>query len=192
PPPAFEIPRDTIKTATYYSETTFHIKNADGTTETKRFDELTRDQLKQLPPPPPKVAGDHSPYPTVLEWYFDAKGTRVLKTPTQPKIADTESSANDVEKASFPGGIAKFFDFYVQEFKMPAQARAAKAKGKIFLAFTVETDGSITNVKVLKGQSKYGLNDEAVRVMKSSPKWIPAKENGKVVRSEFSLPVSYR
>ena len=58
------------------------------------------------------------------------------------------------------------------------------------LKFVVEKDGSFTDIKVV--EDKHGLGNEAVRVLKSMPKWKPAQHNGKTVRSQFTLPIKVR
>jgi protein TonB len=61
--------------------------------------------------------------------------------------------------------------------------------GKIMVSFIVETDGSLSNIKVLKDIG-YGSGAEAIRVLKKSPKWMPGKQNGKPVRVEYTMPIS--
>lgn len=61
-------------------------------------------------------------------------------------------------------------------------------KGNVFVTFVVEKDGSLTDIKVLRDIG-YGTGKEAIRVLKSSPKWIPGEQNGKKVRVQYSLPI---
>ncbi len=72
----------------------------------------------------------------------------------------------------------------------PQEALDKKIQGKVILSFIVEKDGSIGEVKILKDIG-YGCGDEAVRIIKSMPKWKPAKQRGKAVRQQFTLPVIF-
>ncbi|WP_343705307.1 M56 family metallopeptidase [Flavobacterium sp.] len=94
-----------------------------------------------------------------------------------------------VKEPQFPGGIEKFYMFVGQNFKMPTEFAKQKMEGKIFMEFMVEKDGSLSEFKIVKDLG-YGVGDEAVRVLKLSPKWIPATENGQAVRVMYSLPIT--
>ncbi|URM38169.1 M56 family metallopeptidase [Flavobacterium anhuiense] len=94
-----------------------------------------------------------------------------------------------VKEPQFPGGIEKFYMFVGQNFKMPTEFAKQKMEGKIFMEFMVEKDGSLSEFKIVKDLG-YGVGDEAVRVLKLSPKWIPATENGKPVRVTYNLPIT--
>ncbi|MNK88440.1 BlaR1 peptidase M56 [compost metagenome] len=95
----------------------------------------------------------------------------------------------DVKQPQFPGGIEKFYMFVGQNFKMPEEFSKQKKDGKLFIEFMVEKDGSLSEFNVVKDLG-YGVADEAIRVLKLSPKWIPATENGKPVRVMYSLPIT--
>lgn len=94
-----------------------------------------------------------------------------------------------VKEPEFPGGITEFYKFVGHNFKMPAEASKSNAKGKLDMSFTIEKDGSVSEVIILKDLG-YGLGQEAVRVLYLSPKWIPASEKGKPVRVQYSLPIT--
>ncbi|WP_240628179.1 M56 family metallopeptidase [Flavobacterium anhuiense] len=94
-----------------------------------------------------------------------------------------------VKEPQFPGGIEKFYMFVGQNFKMPTEFAKQKMEGKIFMEFMVEKDGSLSEFKIVKDLG-YGVGDEAIRVLKLSPKWIPATENGKPVRVTYNLPIT--
>lgn len=86
---------------------------------------------------------------------------------------------------SFEGGMVKFHKFFAKNFKAPNRY---KGVGNLGLSFVIEKDGSLTDIKVVKDPGN-GTGAEALRVMKLSPKWIPGKDNGKVVRTLFYLPI---
>jgi protein TonB len=88
----------------------------------------------------------------------------------------------------YGGGLTSFYKYISANFRVPEEEGF---KGKIMVSFVVEVDGSLTNIKVLKDLG-YGTSEEAIRVLKASPKWIPGKQNGKPVRVEYSLPIIIR
>ncbi|MFA6200537.1 MAG: TonB family protein [Bacteroidales bacterium] len=94
------------------------------------------------------------------------------------------------QEASFPGGVEKLGEYLAKSIKYPQQARETGTKGRVTLTFVVERDGSITDIKVLRDIGS-GCGEEAKRVVKEMPKWIPAKQRGKAVRQQFVLPVSF-
>jgi periplasmic protein TonB len=91
--------------------------------------------------------------------------------------------------AEFPRGIGAFGKFLQKNLRCPKEAARAGVGGKIYVEFVVEKDSTITNFNVLKSVG-LGWDEEVIRVLKLSPKWIPAKVKAKSVRSKFTLPIS--
>lgn len=89
-------------------------------------------------------------------------------------------------KPDFPGGMEKFYKFISKNYQVPEEEGL---KGKVFVSFVVEKDGSLTDIKVIRDIG-YGTGKEAIRVLKSAPKWNPGEQNGKKVRVLFSLPIN--
>ncbi len=89
-------------------------------------------------------------------------------------------------KPNFPGGLTEFYNFVAKNFRVPQEN---KLNGKVFIQFVVEVDGSLSNFKVLRDLGN-GTGDEAVRVLKKSPKWKPGILNEKPVRVLTSLPIT--
>lgn len=94
-------------------------------------------------------------------------------------------------KAEPPGGTDAFFAWIQQNIQYPAAARRAKAEGKVQVEFMIEPDGSISSPKVLN-HLPHGLEAEAIRVIKSSPKWKPATYDGRSIRQKMVLPVIFQ
>ena len=91
----------------------------------------------------------------------------------------------------FPGGQIAMLQYLMKNIKYPEQAVKEGIQGRVTVRFIVEKDGSISDVKPVL--SVYPLlNKEAVRVVKSMPKWSPGKHNGKPVRVRFNLPVMFK
>ncbi|RZJ53422.1 MAG: hypothetical protein EOO44_08540 [Flavobacterium sp.] len=105
-------------------------------------------------------------------------------TPIEKEKGSKETYVIAVEiAADFPGGKYKLIDFVSHNFKIPAKAVRNKVKGKIPLQFTIEKNGFLSDIKTLSNLG-YGLEEETERVFKMSPQWIPAKVNGKPIKSK--------
>lgn len=92
---------------------------------------------------------------------------------------------------TFPGGQSELMSYLGKNIKYPTIAQENGTQGRVIIQFVVERDGSISDVHVARGVDPY-LDKEAVRVVKSMPKWIPGKQNGKAVRVKFTVPVMFR
>jgi len=90
----------------------------------------------------------------------------------------------------FPGGQDKFIAYLSKTIRYPAVDRENGTQGRVILTFVVERDGSLTDIKVSRSLSP-GTDAEAVRALKSSPKWKPGIQNGRPVRVQYSVPVSF-
>ncbi|WEK19118.1 MAG: energy transducer TonB [Candidatus Pedobacter colombiensis] len=93
-------------------------------------------------------------------------------------------------KPSFEGGNPAFKYYLKENVKYPKKAERNNVSGGVFLSFIVEVDGSITNVKVERPLGS-GTDEEAVRVLRESPKWIPGKQKGKDVRVKYNMVVAF-
>ena len=111
--------------------------------------------------------------------------------PATSKVVEEEdtgvySVAGIEVKPDFPGGMEKFYKFVGNNYRTPEEEGL---KGKVFVTFVVEKDGSLTDIKVLRDIG-YGTGAEAIRVLKKCPKWKPGMQNGKPVRVLYSLPIT--
>lgn len=94
------------------------------------------------------------------------------------------------QSPEYPGGMVKLMEFIKTNLKYPPKAEAG-VEGKVYVAFVVETDGSLTDIVTIKGLGPE-FDKEAERVIGICPKWNPGKQNGKLVRVKFVLPVSFK
>lgn len=93
---------------------------------------------------------------------------------------------------TFRGGdVNKFRNWVQQRVKYPQIAAENGIQGKVFLMFVVEPDGSVSNVTIMRGVDP-ALDNEAIRVVESSPKWAPGKQRGAPVRVRFSITVNFQ
>lgn len=91
---------------------------------------------------------------------------------------------------TFPGGMDKFYKYLNKSIRYPELAQQQGIQGKVFLSFIIEKNGALTDIKIERTLG-YGTDEEAVRVLKGSPKWIPGVQNGKFVRVKYNIPISF-
>jgi len=90
----------------------------------------------------------------------------------------------------FPGGIEAMYKFLASNIRYPQLARENNISGKVYVTFVVETDGSLSNFRLLRDIGG-GCGSEAIRVVKTMPKWKPGMQKGEPVRVQFNLPVKF-
>ena len=152
---------------------------------------ITKQEVKPPPPPPPP--------PEVIEIVEDE-----VEIENEAEIEDTESD-EDLEIVEedddevfmvvenmpvFPGGDLGLMKYIQKNVKYPPIAKEYNITGKVYVQFIVNKSGSVTNVKVVRGVDK-NLDAEAVRVIKSLPKYKPGKQRGKPVRVMFTAPINF-
>lgn len=105
--------------------------------------------------------------------------------------ADPNQIFTSVEQVpEFAGGLEKFGAYLSKNIRYPAVARENNVQGRVICTFVVERDGSLTDIKVVRGIGS-GCDEEAIRVLKNSPKWKPGIQNGRPVRVQYSVPISF-
>jgi len=123
-----------------------------------------------------------------------AIGKKVVHPITEPAVEQKlpESAGyTTVEKMpEFPDGLGAFFQFIAKNIKYPAEMRENNIQGKAIMTFVIEPDGSVSNVKSMRDPG-FGAGEEAERVIALSPKWQPAIQNGKAVRIQSSITISF-
>lgn len=121
---------------------------------------------------------------------IDYASVRVEQTViTDPKV-EKEPERHPEQPATFPGGEAALYKFLSDNIVFPQLAADNGVKGRVMVEFVVGLDGSISNAKVLRKLDPL-CDEEALRVIRSMPKWNPARQNGKAVRSYFTMPIVF-
>lgn len=165
--------------------------------------------LTDLPPPPPPRIEQ----PQIIEVPNEKKIEKIIEinmdvetninqiyeaVELRPVVVEEKEEEDPhqifivVEESAAPiGGITAFYDFVKDKLKYPAQARRMRIEGKVFVEFVVEKDGTISDVRSIKGIGG-GCDEEAVRVVENAPKWKPAKQRGKAVRQRMVLPLTFK
>lgn len=120
------------------------------------------------------------------------KAKDVIAEPEPPKHEEENKVFDIVEQQPlFPGGPAALMKYLSENTKYPVVAQENGVQGRVTVQFVVEKDGSISDVHVLRGVDP-SLDKEAVRVVKSMPRWTPGKQNGISVRVNYRVPVLFR
>lgn len=117
----------------------------------------------------------------------------------QEPITKDSNSINEEEiiytitetNPEFPGGDKVMYQYLGKNMRYPSEAQDKNVQGMVYISFVVEKDGSITGVRCLKGIGS-GCDEEAMRVVKSMPNWIPGMQDGEIVRVRFNLPIAFK
>ena len=121
----------------------------------------------------------------------------ILFTINTTAMAQNKKTSNDkvFEKVEdmpeFPGGEQAMMDFVGKNVQYPKEAMEKEISGRVMEGFIVEKDGSVNEVKIVRGIGG-GCDEEAVRVVKAMPKWKPGKEKGKPVRVSYMMPIFFK
>lgn len=161
------------------------------------------------PPPPPQEAPPPPPDPQPtgpLQEVDNDKDVGDLGNMDNEANVEIQNLANKVEeeeiedpqiyvrvekKAAFPGGQAELNKYLSKAINYPEEASDNGISGRVIVSFVVNTNGSIVDVEVLRGVHP-ALDKEAMRVVKAMPAWTPASNQGKKVRSKFTLPINFK
>lgn len=146
-----------------------------------------------VPCPDIPIPGDEEVIVGFDEEFFDTEGIDMPNVDTvydEPRNNDEKIYVFADELPTFPGGEKAVYDFIEKNLHYPDSACEADIEGSVVVRFVIEKDGTIGRVLVIRDIGG-GCGKEAARVVKMMPKWNPAKNNGKPVRFEFSLPVKF-
>jgi len=124
--------------------------------------------------------------------YSDSDVPNLIVSYNDLKVSFDEDSdkiyaATEV-KAEYPGGLEAFTKYIFTHYKSPTDK---EINSKVYFSFVVEKDGTLSDIKVIR-DAGYGIGQEILKIIKASPKWKPAQQNGKVVRSLNSFPISIK
>ena len=121
----------------------------------------------------------------------------IMFTINTTAMAQNKKTSNDkvFEKVEdmpeFPGGEQAMMKFVSENVQYPEEAKEKEISGRVLVGFIVEKDGSVNEVKIVRGIGG-GCDEEAVRVVKAMPKWKPGKEKGKPVRVSYMMPFTFK
>ncbi len=170
-------------------------------------DEIEIQQTTQETPPPPpppapvqevevlNVVENDVETETIEIQAEDTKEEVVIAPPVEAVEEEEEEQTIFVvveTMPEFPGGQQALFKYLSENVKYPVIAQENGIQGRVICQFVVNKDGSIVDVEVVRSGGDASLDKEAVRVIKSMPKWKPGKQRGKAVRVKYTVPVNFR
>lgn len=140
------------------------------------------------PPPPPKLSN-------VLYLVEDnvemEEGLEIVDIASdEEEVADAEVFMTVETMPQFPGGTKALMKYLSENMKYPPKAQQQGIQGRVFVNFVVDTDGKIINVTIMRGVHPL-LDKEAIRIVKTMPKWIPGTQRGKKVKVSYTLPINF-
>ncbi len=189
----------------------FEMKQYEATTaelmqkSTDVFEETIEVPPTEIPPPPPpqiqapvivevpdeEEIEDEIKVNLDIEVSQETKVEEIVVKAEEPKEEVDEIFTIVEEPATPKGGMSAFYKYVNDKIKYPPQARRMSIEGRVFVEFVVNKDGSISDVKAVKGIGG-GCDEEAVRVVQSCPSWSPGKQRGKAVKQRMVLPITFR
>jgi protein TonB len=113
------------------------------------------------------------------------------EVPKEEKVEKAEVFTYVEEMPTFPGGGDAFLSYVAQKIVYPEIAKRAGVEGRVAVSFVVSPSGAVSNVEVMKGIGA-GCDEEAIRVIKSMPKWNPGKQNGRPVNVKVFVPIVFK
>ena len=163
--------------------------------------EITRQEKEPEPPPPqaPEIEIVEDDVEVEDNFFVDIEADQktVVQEYYAPAVEAVEEEVIEAEiftiveeQPGFPGGEAKLMEYLGKNIQYPPVARESNIQGTVFVTFVVEPDGSVSNVKTLRGIGG-GCDEEAMRVVRNMPKWKAGKQRGKPVRVQFNLPIRF-
>ena len=193
----------------------FNVKSYDNeqievtqrTAEDETEEMVIQTQQDELPPPPPPepevvttelnvidndAETENEMSMDVFEKVEKQENIEIVQVQVEQEEEEKEDEIFQVveQDPEYPGGIEALYKYIQSNIKYPQLAKENNITGRVFVTFVVEKDGSVSNVKAARDIGG-GCGAEAVRVVKSMPKWTPGKQRGKVVRAAYTLPVNF-
>ncbi|WP_081681383.1 M56 family metallopeptidase [Flectobacillus major] len=154
----------------------------------QELDRITEKRTDEATSPEPKNTGSQ----VISEAEIDISQASIISPALAQELKqEKEKVFFAVERQPlFKGGMPMFVKYLQKNLKYPPSAVRANISGKVYVQFTVNQDGGTEDYGILKGVG-FGLDEEAIRVLKSAPKWIPGVHKGKTVRCRFTVPINF-
>lgn len=184
--------------------TKYEVQDMDFLIEDEIEIQQTTQEVTPPPPPPPvqevqalevvenEVETEHLDINTE-----DDEKEEVVIAPPVEEVKEEEEDEQVVfviveSMPEFPGGQQALFKYLSENVKYPVIAQENGIQGRVICQFVVNKDGSIVDVEVARSAGDASLDKEAVRVIKSMPKWKPGQQRGKAVRVKYTVPVNFK
>jgi len=185
-----------------YNKTKVEVFQRQATDVPEEMVEITKQETPppQAPPPPQvtvlNIVDDNVEIDN--DFTVDAEATQTTQVQEYVPVQKAEEEVIEEQEIfqvvesmpEFPGGEEARIQFLRDNIKYPQMARESGIQGTVYVTFVVEPDGRVTGVRVLRGIGG-GCDEEAIRVVKAMPRWIPGKQRGKPVRVQFNMPIKF-
>ena len=129
--------------------------------------------------------------PVMFRLSNDSSESKLAETSREAKVGENGVYQVCEEMPEFPGGMAECMKYLSKNVKYPEDCKKESVQGRVIAQFVVDKDGSIQDVKVVRGIHP-SLDKEAIRVIEGMPKWKPGKQDGKTVKVKYTIPVSFK
>ena len=183
--------------------TKYEVADMEFTFEEEVEIQQTTQETTPPPPPPPVqevevlnvVEDDVETESIEINTEDDTDVEVVIAAPVEAPVEEEEEEVVFMvveTMPEFPGGQQALFKYLSENVKYPVIAQENGIQGRVICQFVVNKDGSIVDVEVVRSGGDASLDKEAVRVIKSMPKWKPGKQRGKAVRVKYTVPVNFR
>ena len=183
--------------------TKYEVADMEFTFEEEVEIQQTTQETTPPPPPPPVqevevlnvVEDDVETESIEINTEDDKDVEVVIAAPVEAPVEEEEEEVVFVVVETMPefrGGQQALFKYLSENVKYPVIAQENGIQGRVICQFVVNKDGSIVEVEVVRSGGDASLDKEAVRVIKSMPKWKPGKQRGKAVRVKYTVPVNFR
>jgi protein TonB len=157
------------------------VTSAPVTVDPPKVDDLSK---AAIGPADVKVPGKGD----VIAPILDNPGTGTTPAPPSTEVFD----AGSIEVMPEPyGGAAAWSKFLQKNMHYPSQAVEQEKQGKVWVSFIIERDGHLSNIEVVKGPG-FGMDEEALRVLKLAPAWKPGVQNKQAVRVRYTIPINFQ
>ena len=177
------------------------------TVESEVEETVINTQEQETPPPPPEEIEQVATDLTVVEndaeienevgiINADDNANKAQEEYIPVEVVEEEQEEEEEifmsveEDPEFPGGLEALSKYLAENIQYPQLAKENNITGRVYVTFVVEKNGTVGNVKILRDIGG-GCGAEAVRIVKSMPKWKPGKQRGQAVRTQFNLPVGF-
>jgi len=185
----------------FYADVKSQLGELNVSEEVEELPPITQQEEIKPPPPPPQPQTNIEVVENTQEEKEIASTEATEQTEVQPvappppppeekKVEEPQVYVIVEEMPEFPGGDAALLQYIQSNIRYPTYAREAGIQGTVFVSFVVDENGNVRDVQVLKGIGG-GCDEEAVRVIKSLPKFKPGKQRGKPVRVKMQVPIRF-
>ncbi|MFW5915982.1 MAG: energy transducer TonB [Bacteroidota bacterium] len=191
-------------------EWTTRPEEAEGLEETEEEDvvqeevPVTQQEEKKEPPPPPSSSEELNIVDDDVEIEDELRLEQSEADENTEVSVDAfaeEEEEEEEEQQTFVvvenmpefegGGINAFREYVQKNIEYPTTASENGIEGSVFVRFVVDTDGSVTDVEVMRGVDP-SLDEEAMRVIRDAPEWVPGEQRGEKVRVQFTIPIVFK